>query len=90
MTLVTTDVNATEVQIDTDARETMTGRRNHDRAVEVRVEGGNHEHAVQARNIRHTVAQDHRLLHETEMVRDSARDPIVVMGLDTVAEVQTT
>ena len=90
MTLVTTDVNATEVQIDTDARETMTGTRDHDRAVEAQVERGNHEHAVQARNIQHTVAQNHRLRHETGMVRDSARDPIVVMVLDTVAEVQTT
>ena len=86
---MTTDVNATEVQIDTDARGTMTGTRDHDHAAEVRVEGGKHEHVVQARNIRHTVAQNHRPLHETGMVRDSARDPIAVMVLDMVAEVQT-
>jgi hypothetical protein len=64
-TLAMTDANATEAQIDTDAHETMTGTRGHDRAAEVRVGGGNHEHVVQARNIRHTVAQNHLLLHGT-------------------------
>lgn len=34
-TLVMTDANATEVQIDIDARETMTGTRDRDRVAEV-------------------------------------------------------
>ena len=90
MTLATTDANETEVQIDTDAYETMKGTRDHDRAAKVRIGGGNHEHVVQAQNIQRTVAQDHLLLHGTGVVRDSTRDLIGVMVLDTVAGVQTT
>lgn len=85
-----TDANATKVQIDTDAHKTMTGTKGHDRAVEVQVGEGNHEHVVPARNIRHTVAQNHLLLHGVGMVKDSTRDFIGVMVLDTVAEAQTT
>jgi len=88
--LATTDANATEVQIDTGAHETMTGVRDHDRAAEARVGGGNHEHVVQAQNTRRTVVQNHPLLHGTGMARDSTRNLIGVMVLDTVAGVQTT
>lgn len=90
MTLATTDANVTEVQIDTDAHETMIGARDHDRAAEVRVEGGNREHVVRARNIQRTVVQNLPLLHGTGMARDNTRDLIGVMVLDTVAGVQTT
>jgi len=90
VTLATTDASATEVQIDTDVYETMTGTKDHDRAAEVRVGGGNHEHVVRAQNIQRTVAQNHLLLHGTEVIRDSTRDLIEVMVLDTVAGVQTT
>lgn len=68
----------------------MTGTKDHDRAAEVRVGGGNHEHVVQAQNIQRTVAQNRLLLHGTGMIKDSTRDPIGVMVLDTVAGVQTT
>jgi hypothetical protein len=85
-----TDANATEARIDTNAHETMIGTRDHDRVVEVRVGGGNHEHVVQAQNIQRTVAQNHLLLYGTGMVRESTRDPIRVMVLDTVAGVQIT
>lgn len=88
VTLAMTDV--TEVRIDTDARETMTGTRNLDRAAEVQAGGGNHEHVARARNIRHTVAQNHLLLREMGTVRDNSRALTGVTVVDTVAEAQTT
>jgi len=84
-----TGANATEVQIDTDAHETMTGMRDHDRAAEVQVGRGNHEHVAQARNIRHTVAQNHPPLREVGTVRDTTRALPGATVVDMVAEVQT-
>jgi hypothetical protein len=84
-----TDANGTEAQIDTDAREMMTETRGHDRAVEARVGGGNHEYVARARNIRHTVAPKHLPLRETGTVRDNPRVLTEVMVVDTVAGEQT-
>ena len=81
------DVNATEVQIDIDPHETMTGMKGHDRAAKAQVGEGD---AVPARNIRHTVARNHLLLHGAEMVKDNTRDLIGVMVPDTVAGARTT
>ena len=88
-----TDTNATEVQIDTGARETMTRTRGHDHAAEAQVGGGNHEHVARARNIRHTVVQRHLLLREMGTVKDISRalpGATAEDMVDTVAEAQTT
>jgi hypothetical protein len=84
-----TDANATGVQIGTDAHETMTGTRGHDRIVEVRVGGGNHEHVARARNIWHIAVRNHLPLRETGTVRDIPRVLIEVMVADMVAGAQT-
>jgi len=84
-----TDANATELQIDTDAHETMTGTRGHDHAAEVQVGGGNREHVGRARSIRHTVAQNHLRLRGKGMVKDitPALTGVTVVGM--VAGAQT-
>ena len=84
-----TDANAAGVQIDTDARETMTGTRGHDHAAEVQVGGGNREPAGRARNIQHTVAQNLLRLHGMGMVKGTTRVLIGVTVVDMVAGVQT-
>jgi len=84
------DANATEVQIDTAAHETTTGTKDHDRAAEVRVGGGTHEHVARVRSIRRIVAQNRLPLHGMGMVRDTTRALIGAMVVDTEAEAQTT
>lgn len=59
----TKDMNATELLIDADVRETMTGKRGLDLAAEVLAGGGNHEDVAQAQNIQHTADLNHLLLN---------------------------
>ena len=84
-----TGANATGAQIDTDARETMTGTTGHDRAAEAQVGGENHKHAARVRSIRHTAAPNLLLRHEMGTVRVINHVLIGVTMVGTVAEAQT-
>lgn len=84
-----TDVNATEVQIDTDPRETMTEAGGHGRAAEALVGGRNREHVARARNIQHTVVLNHVLPHGKEIVKETTRALIVVMVAGMAVGAQT-
>lgn len=84
-----TDVNATELLIDTNAREKTTGTRGHDHAAEVLAEEENREPIARAPNIRHTAVLNLLLPNAVEMANETTRVLIVLMAVDMVVGAQT-